>query len=189
MRNRHITHLITRYVHDQLGPANRALVINHVRTCAECRAELARAERLVADLRHEMPLIGQPSAAQLTQVWAGVWGELQMPRRRSTNSIWLPGISLALVGLLVLVVVLPLLLYGGLRAEAAPMQPSLNNVLAAASPTAGVFRSATRDAGSARLFELATPQATVAQVPLMAGVGASPVPVPQATGSPEAFSR
>ena len=82
MRDRHVTHLLTRYVSDQLRPAQRAAVINHVRTCPACRAALAREERLAADVQRELPYFGQAGAGQLAHVWAGVWQEVGPSRAR-----------------------------------------------------------------------------------------------------------
>jgi anti-sigma factor RsiW len=91
MRNQHITHLITRYIHGQLRPSQRARVVNHVRTCAACRAALAREEGIASDLRREMPGIGTAArSAQFAQVWAGVWQEVGGPRARAkaTSCLW-----------------------------------------------------------------------------------------------------
>lgn len=173
MSNRHVTHLITRYVHGQLRPAQRAAVINHTRECPACRAALAREERLVADLRREMPLIGQPRPAQLTRVWAGVWQEIGTPPQ--PRNTWLPGLSLMLAALLMLALVLPLIVESGLRAEAALIQPRPNTQLATASPTAGITDEAP--------LLVNVPHATVAYA---MQVGASPAPMPEATVSPVA---
>jgi anti-sigma factor RsiW len=176
MRSRHVTHLITRYVHGQLRPIQRARVTNHVRMCVNCRVALAREENLAADLRHEMPLIGQASAGQLAQVWAGVWQEIGTPRPRSRlhGTTWLPGLGAMLAVLLLVIVAVPLLIHGGLRAEAAPLQPRPEIMVATASPTVGV----TDEAISLR----SSP--TVAY--MVWNAAASPVPVPGATTSPEA---
>jgi len=188
MRRRHVTHLLVRYAHGQLRPAQRAEVVNHVRTCDACRAALAREERLVKDLRREMPAFGQPSTRQLAQVWAGVWGDLAAPRRGTggAGTTWLPGLSFAVAVLLAVLVVLPLAASGGIRAEAAPLQPRPADLTGPASPTLVVTGDApTQDVSfSARGDLPATPAATVA---LVSRAGASPVPVPGVTTSPEAL--
>jgi hypothetical protein len=187
MRDRHVTRLLTRYAHGQLSPVQRARVINHVRNCDHCRMMLAREERLAADLRREMPLIGQPRPGQLAHVWVGVWQEIgtppRQPRARSGGSIWLPGLGIALTMLLVLIIAVPLVAQNEVRAEAAPRQAL--PVLSTASPTPGMTDEAPPRAGvmvRAGVNEI-RPQATVA---LMVEVGASPAPMPEATISPEA---
>jgi len=184
MHNRHVTHLLTHYVHGQLSPAQRAHVVNHVRGCAACRAALAREDQLAADLRRELPAFGQAGAGQVSNLWAGVWQEISTPTHqvRALNSVWLPGLSLILATVLVLAVALPLLAEDGIRAEAAPLQP---RPVSTASPTPG-----TTETGEARQANavfatsgMVRPQATVAYAP---DVGATPAPVPVVTVSPEA---
>ena len=186
MLNRHVTHLVVRYAHGQLRPAQRARVVNHARICAVCREALAREERLAADLHREMPLLGGVGAGQLSGLWAGVWHEVSAAhhRRQSTASLWLPGLSIVLAALLVLAVALPLVAQGGFRVQAAPLQP---RPISTASPTPSVAET-----DEARLLASAigpsggnwAPQATVAYVSL---AGASPAPMPEATVSPEAL--
>lgn len=173
---RHVTPLITRYVHGQLRPSQRARVMNHVRTCVSCRVALAREESLVADLRREMPLIRQASAGQLAHVWVGVWQEINAPRPRSRwNGIsLLPGLG-AMIAVLVLVAVAVPLLLGGVRAEAAPFSPRPQLLVATASPTVDVTNES----------DVRGVQSTVAY--RVWNAGASPVPVPMATTSPEAY--
>jgi hypothetical protein len=175
---RHVTHLLTRYVHGQLRPAQRARVLNHVRVCGTCRAALAREERLAADLRREMPAFGQPTAAQLAGVWAGVWEQVGAPRQPRTNGLtWLPGLSMMLALALALALALPVLAGRDIRAEAAPMQPRPADL---ASPTPGAtLTDEARPADRAVIL----PRATIA---LAVEMGASPVPMPAATVSPVA---
>ncbi|WP_119067015.1 zf-HC2 domain-containing protein [Aggregatilinea lenta] len=188
MRRRHVTHLLTRYVHDQLAPAQVAQVINHVRTCASCRAALVREERLAAGMRREMPAFGQATQGQLAHVWAGVWGEVATSGRRGglSGSTWLPGLSFMVAALLVVMVVLPLISQSGVRAEAAPVQPRPAELDAIGSPTASLTGEAATQNVAAELEQTpATPAATVAYVSNEAGV--SPVPVPRMTQSPDAW--
>jgi hypothetical protein len=185
MSSHHVTHLVTRYVHGQLRAVQRARVINHVRSCADCRASLAREERLADDLRREMPRMGEPRARQLAGLWAGVWEELSAPRRppRSVPLMWVPGL---LAMMLVLAIALPLLVQSSARVQAAPSQA---RPVSTASPTPGlletdearVFGQYTGQSGS----DLPEPQATVAQAIV---VGATPAPVPAATVSPDAWT-
>jgi anti-sigma factor RsiW len=181
MRNQHVTHLITRYVHGQLRPAQRARVVNHVRTCAACRAALAREEWIASDLRREMPVMGMAArSGQLAQVWAGVWQEVGTSRPPSVGKTWLPGLSAILALVLVLAVALPLLAENGVRAEAAPRQA---RPISTASPTPGATETNEARVSAASGPNGALPLATVA---FASGVGATPAPVPRATVSPEA---
>lgn len=183
MANRHVTHLIDRYVQGQLGPAQRAQVIEHVRICARCSAALAREERVAADLRREMPRLGQPDRGQMDRIWAGVWQEVQAPRPPAHRAVGWPGLSMALVALLVIALALPLLAQDGMRAEAAPFDTEANLVRSTASPTPGgttVARSSTPERNAA-------PAGTRTTVALAAPtVGASPVPMPVSTVIPDA---
>ena len=173
---RHVNHLLIRYVHGQLRPAQRARVVNHVRECPACREALAREDRLISELRREMPAFGQPRPAQLARVWAGVCEEVSPGRQSHHGFNWLPGLSLVLAVMLVLVVALPVLAQSGVRVEAAPRQA---RPVSTSSPTPGVLDTIdTSEAPSlAQQFEL--PQATIAYA-------VSPAPMPEATVSPEA---
>ncbi len=180
MIDRHVTHLLTRYLHGQLRPAQQARVANHVRRCARCRAALAREERLAASLRRDLPALGQPRPEQLAGVWAGVLSELGAPQSRPAGmrfARWLPGMSMALGLLVLLAVALPLMAGGDLRVEAAPMQPRPVNT---ASPTPG--------ATDTLVAALVLPQATIALA--LPGeemeAGATPAPVPGIVVSPGA---
>lgn len=179
MRSRHVTHLLTRYVHGQLRPAQRARVSKHVRSCVDCRVALAREENLAADLRREMPFIGQASAGQLSHVWAGVWQEVNTtrPRSRRNGSSLLPGLGAMIAVLMLVMVAIPLLVQGGVRAEAAPLQAIPQLTVATASPTVGV----TDEANGQQVNS----DVTVAY--RLVNMEATPAPVPGATTSPEAY--
>lgn len=194
---RHVTHLIPRYVHGQLRMAQRAQVINHVRTCADCRAALARDERLVNDLRREMPAIGAMSAGQLTRVWAGVWGEVGAPRRSSLRypgSNWLPGLSAMLAMLLLVVLALPVIAHAGEAVQAAVPHQALPST--PISPTPEGTDDTTLVENRAANSRASDPHTTIAYVinaganiasANMAGTriaGASPAPMPGVTASP-----
>lgn len=184
MFNRHVTSLIARYIDGQLRPAQRAQVVNHVRVCAACRAALAREEQIAADLRREMPRLGQPDAARIDRVWSDVWHDIEAAPRptRARRSTHLPGLSMALAMLVMLALALPLLAQSGMRAEAAPFEPGSNLVRSTASPTPGGTDEARTDTPASRAAR-ANPLATVALAP---AVGASPVPMPISTAWPEA---
>jgi len=185
MSNHHVTHLVTRYVHGQLRAVQRARVINHVRSCPDCRLALAREERLANDLRREMPRLGEPSARQLADVWTGVWEEFSAPRHRPRSAplMWVPGL---LAMMLVLAIALPLLIQSSARVQAAPSQAHPVNT---ASPTPGLLETDEASVSGPNAgqngFDLPEPQATVAQAIV---VGATPAPVPAATVSPDAWT-
>ncbi len=178
MFNRHVTHLLTRYVNGTLRASLKARVVNHVRVCDSCRAALAREERVHMDVRHDLRQVGHPRQDQLTTMWSDVWSEVNAPRRRFRwGSALLPGVSVILAGVLVVVVILPLLIEGGLRVEAAPQQAL---PVSTSSPTPNLDE--THEAPE-RSADLTLPQATVAYV---CDAGATPAPVPQLAVSPEA---
>lgn len=183
MRDRHVTHLLTRYVHGQLPPAARARVVNHVRTCATCRAALAREERMAADLRRELPVVASASAGQMAQIWAGVWREIGAPGQGHHPALArVPGVSVVLAMVLALAVALPLLAGSGLRADAAPLQP---RPISTASPTPDAAETGEASPLGIVPLQIAAqqPEATVA---LAVQVGVTPAPVPLATVSPQA---
>jgi len=152
----------------------RARVVNHTRTCTNCRAALAREEHLAADLRRELPRLGQTHSTQLAGMWASVWRDVS-PMRRYNLSDWLPGVSVVLVMAVALLFLLPLLAGNGVRVGAAPFPA---RPVSTSSPTPGAAE--TDEAQQAGLPE---PQATVAFASV---AGATPAPEPQATVSPEA---
>lgn len=191
MPHYHVTHLLARYCHGQLRPAQHARVANHIRQCPECRAALAREERFVADLKRELPTFGQARPAQLANVWAGVLDELSVGVRRKPpvrSWPWLPGLSMALAVMLLVVVALPILAAGDAQAEAAPQQP---RPISTASPTPGVTDTLTARQPAAP-GGLSDPQATVAlartdevaTLPAVSRAGATPAPVPGIIVSP-----
>ncbi|MBN1563480.1 MAG: zf-HC2 domain-containing protein, partial [Anaerolineae bacterium] len=189
MQHHHITHLISRYLEGRLSPAQRAQVVNHVRVCDSCRAELARQERAALDLAREFPTLGyvspyQTQSGQLATVFAGVMQDVRAQRwqDRLPLQLWLPGVTFAAVMLLVIAVVLPVIGSASVRVEAAPLQ---NLPVSTASPTRGVIE--TNEAHLAPDTGEIEPQATVAFVNsavnnavnnAVGEAGATPAPVP-----------
>lgn len=178
MRDRHVTHLLTRYVHGQLRPEQRAQVVNHVRQCARCRTALAREERIARDLRDELRTIGpgRPSA----RTWSAVWGEISRPRHglRALVEMWVPALTLALALAVTLAIALPVFAGERLTTQTGVQQPL---PVSMASPTPGAT-----DTSEALIGDgdgLPGSPATASPVSL---VGASPVPMPAVTVSPEA---
>lgn len=186
MDNRHVTHLLTRYVNGTLRPRQRTQVINHVRVCESCRAALAREERVASDISHELPRTAAPRATQLAGVWADVLGELNTSRRRPRLDLpaLISGVSVLVAVGLMLVLALPLLAEGSVRVEAAPQQA---RPISTASPTPGVTE--TNEARYALAVDRLLPQATIAFVIEggVGGVAVTPAPMPQVTVSPEAM--
>ncbi|GAB4417981.1 MAG: hypothetical protein Kow00106_13900 [Anaerolineae bacterium] len=178
MRDRHVTHLLTRYVHGQLGPAQTAQVVNHVRHCARCRAALAREERIARDLRDELRTMGSVRLSGRT--WTAVWGEISRPRRglRALAEMWVPALTLALALAVTLAIALPVFAGERLATQTGVQQPL---PVSMASPTPGA--TDTSEARVDRTEGLTHSAATASPVSL---VGASPVPMPAATVSPEA---
>lgn len=178
MHDRHVTHLLTRYVHGQLGPEQGALVVNHVRRCARCRAALAREELIARDLRDELPALGPVRPAAAT--WAAVWGEISRPRGglHALAEVWVPALTLALALAVTLAIALPVFAGERWAVQAALQQPL---PVSMASPTPGA--TDTSEALISGAETLAHSPATASPAGL---VGASPVPMPAATVSPEA---
>ncbi|MBI5957951.1 MAG: zf-HC2 domain-containing protein [Chloroflexi bacterium] len=182
-RYRHVNHLLSRYAHGQLRSSQRARVQNHIRRCPSCREALARESLIAADLRRELPQIGQAQAKQLAGVWIGVWQEVNRPRYRAGLPV--PGLSVILGMLLVLAVALPLLAGGGIRAIAAPNQALPISTASPTPGTAGTDEARLIDSAGAQPVQGVLPDAS-ATVAYAIPVGASPAPQPQATISPEA---
>jgi len=169
MHDRHVTHLLTRYVNGQLGPEQGALVVNHVRRCARCRAALAREERIARDLRDELRALGPARPAAGT--WSAVWGEISRPRGglRALAEMWVPALTLAIA--------LPVFAGERLATQTGVQQPL---PVSMASPTPGA--TDTSEAVTGVADGLPGSPATASPESL---VGASPVPMPAATVSPE----
>lgn len=182
MQDRHVTHLIDRYVSGQLTMNQRARVVNHARACAKCRAALTRVERVAGDLQRTAPTLGYAQSRQLAGIWSGVWQDVSAQRWRDRLPIttWLPGVTIAVAMLIMLAVVLPLLGSSDLRVEAAPLS---NRPISTASPTPGTIETE-EAAGSGAVISL--PQATIA---LVSESGATPAPMPGVAASPEARGR
>jgi hypothetical protein len=189
MYNRHVTHLINRYVGGQLNLSLCARVVNHVRVCDSCRAALTRQERVASDLGRCLPALGRTQPGQLADTFAGVMQDVQAQRwqDRLPLQTWLPGVTVAVVMLLVIALALPLIGDSGERVEAAQLR---NRPVSTASPTPGLIE--TDEARVSPLDEtgpdvhLVQPQATVALVSSLGGdAGATPAPVPGLIVSPE----
>jgi anti-sigma factor RsiW len=189
MHNRHVTHLINRYVGGQLNPSQCARVVNHVRVCDSCRAALARQERVASDLGRDLPALGYPPSGQLADAFAGVMQDVQAQRWQDRLPLhtWLPGVTVAVVMLLVIAVALPMVGSAGERVEAAQLR---NRPVSTASPTPGLIE--TDEARVSPVDEtgpdahLIRPRATVALVSRFGGdAGATPAPVPGLIVSPE----
>lgn len=171
----HVRHLLTRYVHGTLRADQRAVVLQHVRVCADCRAALAREEQIAADLRGDLTIVAGPRQGQLASTWSGVWREVSAGRRSAFGEApaLLSGLGMILALLVVFVVALALEAGAGMRVEAALQQA---HPISTASPGPEAAETVEAQAGRA---------APHAEATLALGVGLTPAPVPQLTVSPE----
>jgi hypothetical protein len=119
MMHKHVKHLLTAYVHDQLSRLERNRVAVHVRMCADCRDALRREERLAQDIARDMPRIGQLRRGQLSRLWPAIWLDFRTPRRLSH---WLPSYGVVLALMLLCAFVVSSLFTGQKHAVAAPFQ-------------------------------------------------------------------
>lgn len=179
MSDRHVTHLLTRYVHGQLRPEQQALVVNHVRQCARCRAALAREEQIARELRAELATIGRGRYSPVAVSWSAVWREINQPRRgwHALAEMWVPALTLALALAMTLAIALPVFAGERLTPQAALQQPL---PVSMASPTPGAT-----DTSEAPISQGGRAPLTVWSASM---VGASPVPMPAVTVSPQAVS-
>lgn len=140
MFRRHVYHLITAYVHDQLPPEQVARLLGHIRTCAECSAALDREQRLAHDIAATMPMIGRPRRSQvqdrLARLWPAIWLEFRTSPRGKRTVRWLPSYSLAVALMMLGVFAVSALFAGTTQAIAAPFQPAPTQVHA--TPTLSV---------------------------------------------------
>ncbi len=76
MMRRHVTHLLTAYVHQQLSQRQRDRVHRHLDNCPSCRAVLVREQFIARDLKQYMPTVGRPEKGQLRRLWPRIRAEL-----------------------------------------------------------------------------------------------------------------
>lgn len=77
MRERHIDHLLTAYVHGQLSKRQRDRVHRHLDGCMACRAALSREQFIKRDLQAGFALIGRPEPGQIRRLWPRIRAELR----------------------------------------------------------------------------------------------------------------
>jgi hypothetical protein len=130
--SKHVYHLLTAYVHQQLSGAQRVYVARHVQRCAPCREALAREERLARDLQSTMPLIGQPAQGRLGRLWPTIWAEIKVPR--PDKGFRLPSYGMALALTLVCAIVVSVFFNSPTYATAAPLPPVPAEIQATATP-------------------------------------------------------
>lgn len=121
---RHVTHLLTAYIHHELPPHLRSRVEKHVRSCDDCYAALGRERELARLLETRMPTFGAPRPEQLARLLPGILAQTSgstadLPPGRPRA---LPGLGLALVVILLLVA--PVLAGPHAAAQVAPNQPA-----------------------------------------------------------------
>ena len=132
--SRHVTHLLTAYVHAELPAHQRRRVTRHVQTCDACYAALRREEELTRRLAADLPGFGAPDEARLRQLWPGIMAEVAPDRRRSYRK---PAFALVLVTSFVLAMVIPAAVMPRAFADRTLDQPSpiTADVTPAHSPT------------------------------------------------------
>src|SRR5512143_3991966 len=116
---KHVQHLLTAYVHQQLSPALAAQVASHVRQCSECRAALDQESRLAHELARYVQQIGRPRPGQLSRLWPSIWREFRTPKSRVKS--WLPSYGLVMAFMLACVFFTSSLFTGPSHVIAAPV--------------------------------------------------------------------
>jgi hypothetical protein len=170
---KHVYHLLTAYVHQQLPRAQRIGVAQHVQRCAPCREALAREERLARDLQSTLPLIGQPRQGQLGRLWPAIWAEIKAPR--SEKGLRMPSYGMALALMLVCAFVVSVFFNSPTYATAAPLPPVPAEIQATSTP---IF---TEQPYLARTQESTQPIASqTAFAPTVPTLPPMPSPVPNA---------
>ncbi len=117
MSEQHVTHLLSAYVHHQLGERRSVQVRRHLRVCPACRLALSREEALANDLRRTLPAFGAPEPGQLRRLWPSVRVELA-----SASPILriAPSVSVVFMMLLICAFSISAILGGTSQAIAAP---------------------------------------------------------------------
>jgi anti-sigma factor RsiW len=119
MMRRHVTHLLTAYVHQQLSPRQRDRVHRHIDGCPSCRAALTREQFIARDLKQYMPMVGRPERGQLRRLWPRIRTELlSVPPAMKL----LPSFSVLAMMMLVFTMGISALFGGPAHAIAAPNQ-------------------------------------------------------------------
>ncbi len=122
---RHVSGRLAAFVAGQLTPRQEAAVRKHVSRCATCCEQLARHERLAADLRLALGRNITPSPAQVQAWWENVAARPAMPRPGRAAFALLP----VLLSLLLLVVPLA----ANVSAAPAPQQTEVSPAIDAAN--------------------------------------------------------
>ena len=176
--SRHVTTLLAAFVHDELPPHLRIRVSRHVQECDACYAALVRERELNRALQDGLRCVGAPRDDELARLLPGIMAEAT-PVRPVRSSMRRPGLGLAVVLSLMVLLLMPALVMPRVSAISAPQD----------QPSPQVRVSATHSVTDAAVHVIASPTAvavrfvTVTQPPLL---NPSPVPVLQATatGSP-----
>lgn len=171
---RHVTYLLTAYIHGELPPHLRERVTRHIGACDACYAALLRERELARLLAEELPGLGSPRPEQLARLLPGILA--QADRGPAERPQGLPGFGLALGLSLVLTLTVPLLLASPrAAANALPNQPAPAMIVATAtqSVTDAPAQAGLALTAVARRFELATEAAR-----------RSPAPAPIAQATP-----
>lgn len=166
MRNQHVTHLLTAYVHDQLSKRQRDRVHKHLDSCLVCRAALSREQFIKQDLKQGMPALGRPEPGQLRRLWPRIRAEL---RAAPPVVRLLPSFSALAMMILVAAIGVSSLFGGTSHASAAPEPLVPADIKATNTPVH-------TESPGAHVESLATASQTAS--PLLIPPQASPAPPP-----------
>ena len=133
MMHRHVTHLLTAYLHGELPPHLRSRVIRHLEVCDTCYAAMLHEREMVRTLESQMPVFGMPYPETLSRLLPGILAEVRASSQAAVRPQGLPGAALALVMSLVLALVVPVLMAPHTAAVQAPDQPAPYMVAATAT--------------------------------------------------------
>jgi anti-sigma factor RsiW len=128
--NRHVTHLLSAYVHGELAPHLRLRVTRHLDSCDSCYAALCRERDLTRTLADQLPAFGAPQPDQLARLLPDILAET-VPQ--TPPSPRLSGMAVAMVLSLVLVIMVPALMMPRVSVVAAPDQPAPYMIAATAT--------------------------------------------------------
>lgn len=120
--NRHVKHLLSAYVHDQLSPSRRRRVTHHLSQCEQCRAAWLRDQEAAGRIRREMKTFGRPDRAALARGYGVVMGQVRLNRPHLSFN-WLPSLGMGLAVMLTFALLTSALIGGATYAGAAPLPP------------------------------------------------------------------
>ena len=69
------------FINGELPLKSRRRVARYIDECEACYTEYIRQKQIVRDLQTKLPIIGDPSNAQLGAIWSAIQSDLQTPKR------------------------------------------------------------------------------------------------------------